>query len=117
MTYCCNNISILFISILFSILFLFSFFCIEHCSLICTKTFHLCLYFFLFVFFLCVLNSIYGFNHCDLLNSNTRRIFLVLILVLSEVSSFHNEAHNFPYQKSQALILPIGILYKSTIFN
>ena len=39
--------------------------------------------------------------------------FSVLILVLSKVSGFHNEAHTFLYQKkldTNFLTLPIGIL-------
>ena len=48
----------------------------------------------------CMLNSIYSFNHCNSLNSSTRCIFLVLMLVLTKVASFHNEAHTFLYQKS-----------------
>ena len=43
--------------------------------------------------------------------------FLVVILVLSKDASAHNEAHTFLYQKSKALKLPIGISYKSAIFN
>ena len=50
----------------------------------------------------CVLNSTYCFSHRDWLNSNGRRIFLVLILILSRVVSFYNEPHNFLYHKSQA---------------
>ena len=41
-----------------------------------------------------------------------RCIFLVLILVLSKVVSFHNEAHTFLYQKqlgTNFLTLPIGV--------
>ena len=48
----------------------------------------------------CLLNLIYSFNLCDWLNSKTRCIFLVLILVSSKVTSFHNEAHTFLYQES-----------------
>ena len=36
-----------------------------------------------------------------------RDVFLVLVLVSSKFASFHNETHNFPYQKSQALIFYI----------
>ena len=61
--------------------------------------------------FLCVLNSIYGFNHYDWLNSNTQCIFLVLTQVSSKVLSFHNEAHTSLSEKlgTNFLTLPIGI--------
>ena len=55
--------------------------------------------FFLLLFF-CVLISIYGFNHCDSLNSNTQWIFLVSILASSKVVSSHNEVRTFLYQNS-----------------
>ena len=56
-------------------------------------------YFFSASILLCVMTSIYGFNHCDWLNSNTWCIFLVLILVWSKVSSFHNESYRFFFIK------------------
>ena len=72
---------------------------IQHCPLICTKIFYLCLDFFLLLL-LFVLNSIYDFSHWDSLNSNTRCIFLVLALVLNKIAIFSNEAHTFLDQKS-----------------
>ena len=46
--------------------------------------------------------------------------FLVLILISSNVVSFHNESHTFYLSKKLDtifLMLPIGILYKSAILN
>ena len=77
------------------------------------------LFVFAFILF-CVLNSIYGFSHCNSLKSNMRGVFLVLILVSSKVVSFHNESHTFVYQKklgTNISTLAIGILLKSAIFN
>ena len=67
-----------------------------------------------------VLNSTYGFSHCDWLNSYTRCIFLVLILASDKVASFNNKAHTFLYRKkvgSSFLTLAIGILQKPKIIN
>ena len=80
----------------------------------------LSLFVFFFIIIFCVLNSIYGFSHCNSLNSNMRGVFLVLILVSSKVVSFHNESHTFVYQKklgTNISTLAIGILLKSAIFN
>ena len=52
-----------------------SFCLIQHCSLICTTLFHLCLHFFSASIIFCVLNSIYSFNHCDSLIYKKQCIF------------------------------------------
>ena len=51
-----------------------------------------------------VLYMIHSFIHCGYLNSNTRCIVLILILALNKSVSFHNEAHNFTYQKHYELV-------------
>ena len=47
----------------------------------------------------CVLNLIYGFNHCDWLSADKRRTFWFLIPVSNKVASFHNEEHTFSIKK------------------
>ena len=41
----------------------------------------------------CVLDSLYGFNYCNLIL--TRNVLLVLVLVSFKVASFYNEAPSF----------------------
>ena len=102
--FCCLQVLHRFYSLSFPLCFH-----TQPCSSIWTTFFHLCHHFFLLLFF-CVLNSTYGFNHCDWLNSNRRCIFLVSILILSKVVSCHDESHIFLYQKKlgpNLLKLPI----------
>ena len=86
----------------------------QRCSLICAILFHLCLPFFLLLFFV---HWIQYIALTILINWILIRDIYFLFLIL--VISFHYEVHNFFIKKvgTDSLTLPVGILCKSAIFS
>ena len=88
------------------------FFHAQNCSLIFSTLFHLCYYFFLLLFlFMYWTQRIVLAIEIDLFVIHNV-FFLVLILVLSKVVSFHNSLHTFLSKRlgTNFLTLPIEML-------